>query len=199
MRCFIGIALPEGVREAIAGAVREIFREPVPVSWTAPGNLHITLEFLGETKHGQISAVAEGLAKVAGDFCGFSLESSGGGIFPGPKNPRILWTGFREPLELAGTLQQNISKTMRLVGFPSEERPFHPHVTIGRVRGTLPPGWGNGFLQEFSSRSFGTVPVSSIHLYESRLSKGGAIYSVIREFPLRDAPRHGESGKETAR
>ena len=74
---------------------------------------------------------------------------------------------------------------MMLVGFPAEGRLFHPHVTIGRVRGMLPAGWGERFLRHFASRAFGIVSASSIILYESRLSREGAAYSVISEFPLK--------------
>ena len=192
MRCFIGIGLPDIVRRCLAEAVREFCLEQVPVSWTVPENLHMTLKFLGETDKKRLFAVEKGLAEVAAGFLAFSLNGAGGGIFPSPRDPRILWAGFGGSLELAGKLQQTISNTMMLVGFPAEGRLFHPHITIGRVRGTLPPGWGDRFLRHFSGRIFGVVPVSSIILYESRLSRGGAIYSVIREFPL-----NGESEKET--
>ena len=198
MRCFIGIGLPETVRKLLTDAVRECRREQGSVSWTASENLHMTMEFLGEIQRERVFAVEKSLAEIAAGFSAFSIEAAGGGMFPGPRSPRILWAGFREPLELVKKLQQTISNTMMLVGFPAEDRPFHPHVTVGRVRGALSSGWGDWFLQCFAGRAFGVVPVSSITLFESRLSKGGAIYSVIREFPFGGAPRHGESKKETA-
>ena len=197
MRCFIGIGLPDTVRTCLVEAVREFCRERVPVSWTVPENLHMTLKFLGETNKKRVFDVEKGLAEAAAGFTAFSLKAAGGGMFPGPRDPRILWAGFGEPLELVEALQQTISNTMMLVGFPAEGRLFHPHVTIGRVKGTLPSGWGDRFLGHFSGRAFGIVPISAIVLYESRLSKGGAIYSVIREFPLVGALRNVESKKET--
>ena len=197
MRCFIGIGLPDTVRVCLTEAVREFCQEQVPVSWTVPENLHITLKFLGETDKKRIFAVENGLAEIAAGSPAFSLNAAGGGIFPGPRDPRILWAGFGEPPELAERLQQTISNTMMLMGFPAEGRLFHPHVTIGRVKGTLPSGWGDRFLRHFAGCAFGIVPVSSIILYESRLSKGGAIYSAIREFPLMGASRNEESEKET--
>ena len=191
MRCFIGIGLPESVRGSLAEAARGLYLGQAPVSWTVPENLHMTLKFLGETGKERVLAVEKGLAEISADFPAFFLEAAGGGIFPDPGNPRILWAGFGEPLELAGKLQQTINNTMMLVGFPAEDRPFHPHITIGRVRGTLPHRWADQFLRDFTERSFGIVPVLSIILYESRLSRGGAIYSVIREFPLKGASRSG--------
>ena len=193
MRSFIGIGLPDTVRERLADAIREFGGEQAPVSWTAPENMHITLKFLGETAQSRIIEVEKGLAKVAAGFAPFSMEAAGGGIFPGKRNPRILWAGVGESLELAGKLHQTINDAMMSAGFPPEGRPFHPHITIGRVRKILPAGWGDRFLGHFAGRAFGTVPASSIILYESRLSSRGAIYSVIREFLLKGVSRHGES------
>jgi 2'-5' RNA ligase len=193
MRCFIGIGLPDIVRERLVDAVQEFGREKAPVSWTAPENMHITLKFLGETVRDRITDVENGLAEAAADFQAFSMEAAGGGIFPGARDPKVLWAGAGESLELAGKLHQTVNNAMMSAGFPAESRPFHPHITIGRVKRTLPAGWGDRFLRHFAGRAFGIVPVSSIILFESRLSRGGAIYSVIREFPLMGVSRRGKS------
>lgn len=199
MRCFIGIGLPPAVRDAVADAVRGESAGRGPVAWVAGRNLHVTLKFLGEIRPERVAALGEALAGVAAGFPPFDLDASGGGAFPGPRNPRVLWVGFREPLELVGKLQQNIENALSGAGFPREDRSFHPHITVGRVRGVLPPAWGDRFVQGLAGRDFGTVPVSSIVLFESRLSPGGAIYSVVREFPLGNDPRRRKSEEETER
>ncbi len=183
----------------MADAVRAAGEGPGPVSWVAKGNLHITLKFLGEIRPERIPALGEALAGVAAGCPPFSLVAFGGGTFPGTRNPRVLWAGIREPLELVGKLQQNIESALSGAGFPREDRPFHPHITVGRVRGTLPPAWGDRFVQGLAGRGFGIVPVSSIVLFESRLPPGGAIYSVVREFPLGITPRRREIEEETSR
>ncbi|MBE0602892.1 MAG: RNA 2',3'-cyclic phosphodiesterase [Deltaproteobacteria bacterium] len=199
MRCFIGIGLPPAVRDAVANAVRGIGETKGPVSWVAKGNLHVTLKFLGEIRPERVSSAGEALAGAVAGFPPFTLDASGGGTFPGPRNPRVLWVGFREPLELVGKLQQNIENALSGAGFPREDRPFHPHITVGRVRGVVPPAWGDRFVQGLAGRGFGIVPVSSIVLFESRLAPGGAIYSVVREFPFGNDPRRRENEEETAR
>jgi 2'-5' RNA ligase len=200
VRCFIGIRLPPAVRDAVDEAVREARGAKGSVAWVAKDNMHVTLKFLGEIHPGKVSAAEEAIAGAVAGFPPFALEAFGGGTFPGPGNPRVLWVGFREPLELVGKLQQNIENALSGAGFPREDRPFHPHITVGRVRGALSPAWGDRFVRGLAGRVFGTVPVSSIVLFESRLSPGGAIYSVVREFPLGgDAPRRRESEEETAR
>ena len=191
--------MPPGVRDAVADAIRAAGEPRGSVSWVAKGNLHATVKFLGEIRAERVSALGEALAGIAAGFPPFSLDAAGGGTFPGARNPRVLWVGFREPLELVGKLQQNIENALSGAGFPREDRPFHPHVTVGRVRGVLPPAWGDRFVQGLSGRGFGIVPVSLIALFESRLSPGGSVYSVVREFPLVKPPRHRENEEENTR
>ncbi|HEX7523736.1 MAG TPA: RNA 2',3'-cyclic phosphodiesterase, partial [Candidatus Deferrimicrobium sp.] len=161
MRAFLGIGLPTGVREAIASATAEVRGLHDPVAWAAPANLHITLDFLGEISPERVALVERSMRDVASGIGPFSLTAEGGGAFPGTRYPRVLWVGFLEPLELVRQLQQNMENALSGVGFPREDRPFHPHITVGRTRGALPPAWGERFVQVLSGKGFGVVPVSS--------------------------------------
>ena len=184
MRAFLGIGLPAGVREKIAAATGPARGLQAPVAWTAPKNLHITLDFLGDISPERVAIVERSTRVVASGTGPFSLTSEGGGAFPGTRNPRVLWVGFLEPLELVKQLQQNMGNALSEAGFPPEDRPFHPHITVGRARGALPPAWGERFVQALSGKGFGVVPVSSFTLYESRLGPGGAVYTPLCDFRL---------------
>jgi 2'-5' RNA ligase len=184
MRAFLGIGLPAGVREAIVSAIAQV-RGPDPtVAWTTPKNLHITLIFLGEIIPERVPLVERSMRAVASGIGPFSLAAGGGGTFPGMGNPRVLWVGLLEPLELVRQLQQNMGNALSGAGFPREDRPFHPHVTVGRIRGALPPAWGERFVEALSGRGFGVVPVSSFTLYESRPGPGGAVHTPLCDFRL---------------
>jgi 2'-5' RNA ligase len=186
VRLFVAIGLPGEVRAAIAAAASEMRARRGPVSWVAPDHLHVTLKFLGETPPERLPALRTALDEGVAPFATFPLQCEGGGAFPSARAPRVLWAGFREPLELAKALQDNIESVLAAAGFPREGKPFHPHVTIGRVRGATPPGWGDAVLRALAGRGFGTVPVGAVLLYESRLSPSGADYRVIGRHPLRD-------------
>lgn len=196
MRLFAGIGLTPLCRAAIATAVATLRADPAPVSWVAPGNLHVTMKFLGEISRDRVGDVADALSGVAASFEPFGLEAEGAGLFPGTSNPRVLWVGLREPLELVRELHENMENALSGAGFPREDRPFHPHITVGRARGVPPPAWGDRFLRALSGRRFGEVPVPKITLYESRLSPGGAVYAVVREFPLSGRARGRRENKE---
>jgi 2'-5' RNA ligase len=184
MRTFIGIGLTPECRRAIGEAISPLRARRLPVSWTAERNLHVTLKFLGEIPAGRVEEIASLLHAAAEGTPAFEVLVEGAGCFPSLRAPRVFWVGIREPLELVGKLHENMENALSVAGFPREERPFHPHVTVGRARDRLPLGWGEEYAGLLSGKTFGTVEVSSFQLYESRLSPGGAEYTVLRDIPL---------------
>lgn len=198
MRMFVGIGLPPGCRRAIVEAVSPLMGRRPPVSWTPEQNLHVTLKFLGEVSPDRVDRIAALLAGAAGDVPAFEFVVEGAGGFPSLRAPRVLWVGIRESLELVGKLHENMENALSGAGFPREGRPLHPHITVGRARGGLPPGWGEEYARAVSGRRFGVVPVASYRLCESRLSPRGASYFVLREVPLQGNPvRTEREEKET--
>ncbi|MBI5343275.1 MAG: RNA 2',3'-cyclic phosphodiesterase [Deltaproteobacteria bacterium] len=188
MRAFIGIGLPPECRRAIAEAVFPLRAKRPAVSWTSEPNLHVTLKFLGQIPPERVDEIGSLLAETARGFGPFEFSVEGPGGFPALRAPRVLWIGIREPLELVGKLHENMENALSGAGFPREERRFHPHITVGRVRDRLPPGWWEEYAKALSGKSFGVVGVSSFQLYESRLSPGGAAYCVLRDVPLLREP-----------
>jgi len=184
MRAFVGVGLPEACRSAIARALAPFRTESGRIAWVREQNLHLTLKFLGEISPGQVDGLLTLLADAAAGVPSFDFDLAGAGAFPSLRAPRVLWVGIREPLELVGKLQQNIETALSRSGFPREDRPFHPHVTAGRVTGALPPGWGDRFAGALSGIRFGSARAESFQLYESRLSPAGAMYTVMRDIPL---------------
>jgi 2'-5' RNA ligase len=188
LRLFVAVDLPGEVSRAIAAA-GAAFRLPgLSASWTGPANMHLTLRFLGETDPSRLPAIGSALDAAVSGFATFEIESEGAGVFPSLRAPRVLWAGFREPLELARALQDNIGTALSGAGFPRDPKPFHPHVTIGRIRSAADPGRVASVVASLAGRRFGVVPVSSVLLYESRLSPAGAAYRVIGRHPLGGAP-----------
>lgn len=185
---FVGIGLPPECRRAIAEAVSPLMGRRLPVSWTPERNLHVTLKFLGEVPPDRIDPLAARLEEAARDIPVFGIAVEGAGGFPSLGAPRVLWVGIRDSLELVGKLHENMENALSGAGFPREGRPFHPHITVGRARGGLPPGWGEEYAIAVSGRRFGAVRVDSYRLYESRLSPRGASYSVLRDVKLHGGP-----------
>lgn len=187
MRVFVGIALPPPLRRALLEAVSPLRASEPPVSWTPEANLHMTLKFLGEIPPERIGDVGRSLAAASRGIAPFTFAVVEGGAFPSSGPPRVLWAGIREEaLDLVGNLQENIEIALSEAGFPRERKAFHPHITIGRVRGIVPRGWREEYTAALAGKEFGIVPVRSFQLYESRLSPAGAVYGVVRDIPLEE-------------
>jgi recombination protein RecA len=145
VRTFIGIGLPRESCRAIAGVVSPFRGERLPVSWTPERNLHLTLKFLGEIPSGRVDELAGLMAEAARDIPPFVFRIEGAGGFPTLRAPRVLWIGILEPLELVRKLHENMENALSGAGFSRDERQFHPHVTVGRVKGRVAPDWGERY------------------------------------------------------
>ena len=189
IRAFIAVDLPPAIQESIelqTRRLRQILGNDT-VRWVSPGNMHLTLKFLGNTAAPHMDFIKQMLTQAADSQSGFDLQIGGIGSFPSSKRPRVLWVGIHAPAGLASLQKAVESGTVRL-GYEKEERPFSPHLTLGRVR----QGIGPGDLQKISNAlssiqlgRIGTARVDSVHLYKSDLNSEGSIYTKLFSTPLR--------------
>jgi 2'-5' RNA ligase len=183
VRTFIAIDLEAGLKTALQGLIQKLKATGAEVRWTHAGGLHLTLKFLGEVDEEGVASVKRVLEKVAGRHPSFPLDFAGTGAFPDERIPRVLWVGFAaEPTLMA--LQEDLDCELEVAGFAREKRDFHPHLTLGRVKG---PGRVQSVLRELGKEhpeSFGGMTVRKLSLFESRLRPEGAEYHVIAEFGL---------------
>lgn len=184
MRTFIGIDLNPDLKKTLEDFILRLRPRGGDVRWVKPAGMHLTLKFLGETGEEKVAAVKSSLERVVRRHRPFSLEFVGTGTFPpGKRAARVLWVGFKESLPLR-SLEEEIEGEMQKLGFPREERAFHPHLTLGRVKN--PHGLAP-LLQEFEKASttvFGQMDVRRVTFFESLLRPTGAEYLVLAEYPL---------------
>lgn len=126
MRLFLGIELPARWRQALARSAVRLEAAGVRASFTLPSNYHLTLVFLGETDRKE--AVLSALRRTEG--APFPLRSACPGRFA-KKGGDIWWLGV-EPVPGLLALQQSLEVQLRSAGFPLEERPYRPHITLAR-------------------------------------------------------------------
>lgn len=184
IRSFVAILLNEEVRAAVAAAIARLKPLAPRVGWVAPPNLHLTLKFLGELPPEALEPVKEGLAEAVAGAAPFSLRFHGLGAFPGLARPRVLWVGVAEGGPAAQALQARVEGALTRRGFAREERPYSPHLTIGRVREPR----GLSALQQAITRDakaeFGRLDVRGLSLMRSDLSPGGSRYTELAAFPF---------------
>jgi len=172
-----------GLSAEIGGCIEDLKRTNADISWVRAANLHITLKFLGDTEEDRIRAIEEGLARVSGVCRSFSLRFSGVGTFPGGKRPRVVWVDAEDSQGLT-ILKQIVEDKLASIGIVSDDRPFSPHLTIGRVRSLRNLPSLLRAMEELNDRDFGMMDVQAFSLMRSTLRPTGAEYSPIKEFPL---------------
>jgi len=178
MRLFVGIPLPEEIREAVdkyLGAWRERFPA---VRYVSPENLHITLKFLGDVPDTRIDDLDKALKSVRMEP--FSVEAWGLGAFPHILRPRVLWIGVKDGRVPLTRLAREVENTLESIGFAPEARQYHPHITIGRLK--RPDPRISTLLQQDAEKYFGRFTVDGFILYSSTLTPDGPIYSALREY-----------------
>ena len=179
-RVFIAIELPPSVRKKLKEH-SEHLRESVPdarASWSREENLHLTLKFLGETPVSQIETLSQAAKRAASKAIPFELIVTGAGVFPPRGQPRVLWIGIEDTSGQLGKLQQALEDECDKEGFAREPRPFHPHLTIARLR--RPQGSRQlAALHEEMGFEAETVRASALAVVRSELRSEGSRHTVI--------------------
>ena len=192
IRSFVALALDEPARASAALAIerlRAAERGGRAVAWVPPGNLHLTLKFLGEQPEPRLAEAGTALAAAAAACAPFAIALDGVGAFPTLDRPRILWIGLAEGGAEARALQEQVEAALEPLGFSREARPWHPHLTIGRVRDER--RWrrdaGPALREAIAGAAgleAGRLRVDRLLLMRSDLGPAGARYSELASFPL---------------
>jgi RNA 2',3'-cyclic 3'-phosphodiesterase len=189
IRAFIAIDLtPELIQrlEEVSSALQEKL-PGVPVRWVPTRNIHLTLKFLGDVSVTNLEILKEVLQSEAASHRRFEFSVGELGAFPDVRHPRVVWIGIEAPHELS-SIQRNIESAMARIGYAAEDRPFSPHLTLGRVsrNATTRDTHQLGEVLIASKVGFlGVNPVRAICLYRSDLKPSGAEYSQIFKAPLK--------------
>ena len=188
IRAFIAVDLSAEIRQGLGDVMASLVRQldGVPIRWVPAGNIHLTLKFLGDVSISNLEMLTKILqAEVAGHHP-FEISVGGSGAYPSTRRPRVVWVGLEAPPELAA-VQAGIENAMARLGYAREERPFSPHLTLGRVsRGANPPDLQQiGKVLETHKVGFlGAACVREVCLYRSDLKPSGAVYTRIFTAPL---------------
>ena len=185
IRSFIAVEIPDEVHERlgrIAGKLREC---GVKVRWSRPGNIHLTLKFLGDVEDNDIPKVCDVMAAAVEGVRPFDVRIAGLGAFPPRGAPRVVWVGITGDTEaliaLAGDLDERIAET---VGIRPERRRFHPHLTLGRVKTTRGAERLTEAMQALEPVDLGPICIDAIALFMSKLDPKGSIYTRMAEVRL---------------
>jgi 2'-5' RNA ligase len=188
VRVFIAIALPVPLQQKLdeaAGVLKN--NQTRAVRWVAGKNIHLTLKFLGEVDTQKIGPISQAIQAESQLIRPFALSAGGVGAFPSLHRPRVVWIGVQAPPVLA-ELAAAIDRAIQQLGFPGEDRPFSPHLTLGRVSQNASPQEVQAIGQVLSTTKIGKLggfEVTQVTLFRSDLQPGGAVYTPLFAAALR--------------
>lgn len=188
IRAFVAIELTPEIQQRLDEVTSTYKRQldGVPVRWVPSRNIHLTLKFLGDVSVGHLQVLTDMLRKEVAGHKPFEVSVGGAGAFPNNRRPRVIWVGVEAPSEL-GLIQSGVEAAMARLGYPREERPFSPHLTIGRVSRNA--NYEDTHLISKALESsrvgfLGATCVQEVCLFRSELQPSGAMYTRICAVPL---------------
>ena len=156
------------------------------VRWVRPEGIHLTLKFLGDVSSDALPDIKAATENATAGIGSISLRAEGLGCFPNMKRPRVLWIGLKGQLDALRSLRDQVEEQVSPLGYPTEKRPFNPHLTLGRVKSSN--------IREVSAigkaveaTTIGEVAgwtAKSVSIMQSTLRPDGAIYAALETYNL---------------
>ncbi len=171
-RAFLAIPVPVGVRLAVARLQKQLVPLAGNLRWAHPDTLHLTLHFFGGLAEENLEKIKSSMLSVGLQTEPFQVEIGGLGAFPSSRRPRVVWLGL-SPAKPLKDLHASWQQELENIGLPAADKPFSPHLTIGRFRQGA-KRLDKLFAEYDEDSRVGICPVASLVLYESRLGPGHA-------------------------
>ena len=213
---------------ATVGMLQDSLRRQIDsdaVRWIGKPNMHITLQFLGDTPENRVVDVISAMSAGTEDETAHArrpfiacegtvnrrdlaaerpieLAVGATGAFPNARHPRVVWAGIQDSTGRLGDLQKSISRQLEKCGFKLDPQPFRPHITLGYVRKRATQGALSGItaaVRGTEVRVGARFTVSEVLLVRSVLLPSGAVYSDLHSIALSSASNRtsfGESARE---
>ena len=189
-RLFIAVPVADEVRREIGELMESVAGAPIEERsygqprWVRVEGLHVTLRFLGATPDERQAALGGAIAAAARGVAPFRVALSGGGAFPNPRYPRVLWIAIAQGAEQLSGLAGNLNGLLQPLGWEPEGRPFAPHLTLARTDGVARADEFAGRLIDLARDVRLEWQADRIVLYKSHLGHGPARYEVVAEAAL---------------
>jgi 2'-5' RNA ligase len=182
IRTFVGVKI-EPTPELLA-ALTDLLDLGQALKTEPTENLHVTLKFLGSTEERLLPEIIEIIRKQAAAKRAAELSLTGLGAFPHLKRPAVVWVGLQgEGAQTLIDLAAGLESELEPLGFGREDRPFHPHLTLARVK-TRPPRELTTYIEQHAATGYGIAPLRAVELFRSELKPTGSHYTVLESLPL---------------
>lgn len=186
IRVFLAVELSSDVQEKLADLQQQLRKTLPPINWVRPESIHLTLKFLGYVEPSVVPQLFAALEPIGKKQHVFSMDVQGVGVFPKVTHPRILWVGLTGNIQPLHEVVLEIEAALEGLGFPPEEKPFHPHLTLARIKREN-THVGSVLRQEKileDNQHLGSLAVDKITLFQSDLDASGAKHTPLGTVPF---------------
>ncbi|MGI8732105.1 MAG: RNA 2',3'-cyclic phosphodiesterase [Pyrinomonadaceae bacterium] len=184
-RVFCAVDLTEPARVHLLEHIQRLrsLLPQVQASWSRETNIHLTLKFVGEISRELVPAFSDAVSCAVTNLAPFSVVLEGAGVFPKRRDPRVLWIGISDPEGKLAELHSRLEGESAKAGFSREARPFHPHLTLARLRSQR---FASGVVQAHQQSVFEpqAFTVAELLVIRSELTNAGSRYTVLSRHPL---------------
>lgn len=180
MRAFLALDISPEARAELSEAIRILSSESPRVKWVDPNLMHLTLKFFPDLSEDCVQPLSSALQDVIQRTPQFVFKLKGLGHFGARERMRVLWCGVAEGAEAVYLLQGKIEEALAPLGIPREERPFSPHLTVGRLREPSREPKLARALETMKDRGVAEVLADRLILFSSLLTPKGPVYGTER-------------------
>jgi 2'-5' RNA ligase len=183
VRTFLSIPIINDIKSKKNMLYSTLEESKSTINWVRGSNLHLNVKFIGQTPETSIDKIIECVSRITSIIKPFSVEVSGTGCFPTSTRPKTLWLGVSGKVKSLIEMVKEIENKLFKIGFSKEKKEFIPHITVARI--SYPQKVApdiNIFLK--SSYDVIDLEIDRVQFFSSELLPNGAIYSLLKTFPL---------------
>jgi len=178
IRTFVAIPVPNavfGLQDQLRSVISEKFGR---IEWIKKDRLHLTLKFVGDTPESSFKPIQDVLESISKNTETIELKIEGTGCFPKKERPRVLWSGITGEISILENLYNEIQSSLESLGFYKDDKPFHPHITLGRSKY---PQKRTPDIASFLAKSYDPISfrVEKIQFITSELFPNGPVYTIL--------------------
>lgn len=184
-RLFIALPIDEEIRTRLLPLHQFFTGCTNTIKPVHPEQFHITMKFIGECDGNTARSIESAFMDLPLHGMALDYTVKGIGMFPGEKNPSVIWTGIQTDLPRIREIWKTVERFALEFGIKEEKRSFVPHLTIARVRkGMKLTDKIQRHLQEYRDTVFGSSRFTTLKLYKSKLTPNGPEYTVLKDLHM---------------
>jgi RNA 2',3'-cyclic 3'-phosphodiesterase len=183
LRLFLAGPLPEAFQVDVFAALTAARRAASQARWVRPGQLHLTLAFLGETDGAQVPSLLEALRPLGPRHRGLMLGLQGAGCFGRPQTPDVLFAELAGDVAGLRALEADVQGALG-PWRSADGRRFYPHLTLARARSRQGDAALLRCQRALRAQALGAFLLERLVLFRSELLPTGSRHTPLAEFPL---------------